>query len=230
MKKSLLIITIILVLFSCNKGDGFLRYPVQLISTEYQSISYPKVYTKYGEITDRTIIEGYIKAWSGQYFYFNTDTVITYPPDAITFKTSDTAIFSSQPGDWGKRVVKKNGGYFYFYMKDTLQGFKRMDNLLNIITSKIGTVKPYYKDSCPVFMGTSCMYEWIYDAHIATGTMERLEFPLLTYKITRTSSGSSTGLARQHYNNVFDPSVLSLLQDGDTLAIQTAKMIYSRRN
>ncbi|RYE27427.1 MAG: hypothetical protein EOP48_34465 [Sphingobacteriales bacterium] len=78
--------------------------------------------------------------------------------------------------------------------------------------------------------GPACTSEWVYDAYVATGTTNRLEFPLLTYKITRRINGIFTGLALQNYNNIFDPTVLSLLQDGDTLAIQTAKRIYERRN
>jgi hypothetical protein len=224
MTKAVIYIVFMVALFSCKKNND---YPIQLISSKHQILSYPKVYTTYGEITNKTISENYIKAWSGEYFYFNIDTTITFTADTITFKKSDTVIFPHQPIDWGKRVVKRNGDYLYFYMVDTLMGYKRADNVLNGIASNIGMVKPFYKDSCP--FGVSCLVEWVYDAYIATGTPNQLEFPFLTYKVTRTVGGSRSGLARK-INNVFDISVLNLLQDGDTLAIQTSKLVYNRRN
>lgn len=218
------------VFISCRKNEIF---PNRLISTSYQVTSSPKVYTRQGEITDPAVIENYIKAWSGNYFFFNRDTAIHYPPDTLVFKTRDTLIFPGYPGPWGKRVVKPGGAYLFFYLPDTLLGYKRMDNVLNTIAANIGVAKPFYQDACPWYMGINgppCTTEWVYDAYMATGATNRLEFPLLTYKITRRTNGFSAGLALQNYNNVFDPSVLNLLQDGDTLAIQTARRVYERRN
>jgi hypothetical protein len=222
---------VIAIFVSCSKDNNF---PAQLVSVKYQVTSSPKVYTRQGEVTGKTVVESYISSWAGNYFFFNTDTVISYPSDTILFKTRDTLIIPHLQGLWGKRVVKANGGYLYFYLSDTLVGNKRTDNVLNNIAANIGISKPFYMDACPWYVGTNgpaCISEKVYDAYIATGTTNRLEFPMLTYKITRrTNNGFSAGLALQNYNNVFDPSVLSLLQDGDTLAIQTARRIYERKN
>ena len=226
MKSFFFCLVIIAICISCRKDEDF---SARLISTKYEITSSPKVYTKNGLVTDKTVVENYLKGWAGNYFFLNVDTTVNYPPDTLVYKSRDTLIFPPS-GIWGKRVVKPGNGYLFFYMTDTLQGYKRMDNVLNSIVSKIGIVKPFYKESCPWYLGSPCMNEWVYDAYIATGNTNRLEFPLLTYKITRTTSNTGTGLARQNYNNVFDPSVLNLLEDGDTLAIQTAKRIYVRRN
>jgi hypothetical protein len=68
----------------------------------------------------------------------------------------------------------------------------------------------------------------VYDAFIATGSIQQLEFPLLTYKLSRNTNLSHVQVTRGNYNNLFNLSVLSLLQDGDTLAIQTSKTVYSK--
>ncbi|MGZ5189420.1 MAG: hypothetical protein ACXWCZ_00290 [Flavisolibacter sp.] len=225
MKSFFISLGIIAIFISCRKDD----YSAHLISTKYEITSSPKVYTKHGQITDKTVIENYIKGWSSNYFFFNIDTSINYRPDTLVFKTRDTLIFPYLQDIWAKRLVKAGGGYLFYYMTDTLLGHKRMDNVLNSIVANIGILKPFYKDAC-FWNNGSCISEWVYDAYVASGTTHGLEFPLLTYKITRSMNGFNTGLAAQNYNNVFDPSVINLLQDGDTLAIQTSRRIYERRN
>ena len=182
------------------------------------------MYTKFGEIIDKAIIAKYVATSTENYFYLNTDTIIKTPQDTITFKSGDTVLFSSN-AIWGTRIAVQKGQYTYFYMTDTLLGYKPMPNPLNYIGSEIGTFKPYVKDACGV--PGPCFFQDVYDAFIATGSRHRLEFPLLTYKITRGINSYHTGLARKNYNNIFDNYVLSLLQDGDTLAIQTSKKIYT---
>jgi hypothetical protein len=78
-------------------------------------------------------------------------------------------------------------------------------------------------------MSSTCFTQWIYDAYIATGSTDVLELPFLTYKITRSANGSNSGLASKNYNNIFDKTVLNLLQEGDTIAVQSAKYIFERR-
>lgn len=227
MRKSLITVALIVVVFSCKKNDVLLTYPARLSLTRHQVLTHPKVYTKYGEITDKSVIENYINTGTSGYFYDNIDTVIVPSHDTITYKSSDTVLIAL-PGAFGIRVVKRNGQYIYLYLTDTLLAYKAMDNVLNNIANNIGVFKPYYRDGCP--SGFPCSYQWVYDAFIATGSQQQLDFPLLTYKITRSINGTSSGLARTDYNNVFDNAVLNLLKDGDTLAIQTAKETYVRIN
>lgn len=224
----LLLIGLILtaIFISCRKNGS---YPAQLISTKFEITSLPRVYSRQGEVTDKLVAENYVKAWAGNYFFFKADTTINTPADTIRFETKDTLVFPHLQGLWGKRVVKSNGQYLLFCLPDTLAWYKRIDNVLYSIADNIGIVKPFHKDACP-YIGANgpCTTEWVYDAYIATGSKDRLEFPLLTYKITRTITGSASGVAAQNYNNVFDPLVLSSLQDGDTLAIQTGRRVYTR--
>lgn len=220
------VVVLFILPISCKKNS---TYPAQLVATKYELTSLPKVYCKYGEVTNKSIVENYINSWVGNYFSFNLDTVIWVRPDTILFETRDRAVFAGG-SFWDRRIVKSTGQYLFFYMTDTLTGFKRPDNVLYPITDKIGIVKPFRIDACPYYPGTNCIYEKVYDAYIATGSTNRLEFPLLAYKITRSQTGFATGVASSAYNNVFDPSVLNLLQDGDTLAIQNARRIYERIN
>jgi hypothetical protein len=223
MKKIVIAIAFIAIVFSCKKNE---QYHPMLVSSKYQVTTYPKMYTKFGELTDKAIIAKYVTTSTDNYFYLNADTIITIPPDTVTYKTGDTVVFSSNT-IWGTRLAIQNGQYTYFYMIDTLIGYKTIENPLDNIASKIGTFKPYYRDACGSPSSGSCPLQEVYDAFIATGSRQRLEFPLLTYKITRSINSYHTGLARKNYNNTFDNSVSNLLQDGDTLAIQTSKRIYT---
>jgi hypothetical protein len=223
MKKIIIAITFIATVFSCKKSE---QYSSMLVSSKYQVTSYPKMYTKFGEVTDKAIIAKYVTTSTDDYFYFNADTIITIPQDTIAYKSGDTVVFSSNT-IWGTRIAIQNGQYTYFYMTDTLVGYKSIQNPLDIIASNIGTFKPYYKDACGSPSSGSCPLQEVYDAFIATGSRQRLEFPLLTYKITRSINSYHVGLARKNYNNTYDNSVVNLLQDGDTLAIQTSKRIYT---
>ena len=85
----------------------------------------------------------------------------------------------------------------------------------------------HYRDACGSPSPGSCPLQEVYDAFIATGSRQKLEFPLLTYKITRSINSYHIGLARKNYNNLFDNSVINLLQDGDMLTIHTSKIIYT---
>ena len=150
MKQTLIIITLISVSFFCKKKVNYpdnTDYPARLISTQYQVVTSPKVYTKSGEITDEATIANYINASTTNYFYMNSNATITAPNDTITYISRDSVVFSTD--NWGTRIAKPNGQYIYFYMSDTLMGYKRMNNVLNNIAENIGIVKPYYKDACP---------------------------------------------------------------------------------
>ena len=228
MKLHLTVVALFTILISCKKNGA---YPAQLVATKYELTSLPKVYCKFGEVTDKSIVENYVKSWAGSYFSFNIDTTIQFPPDTIVFEERDRVVFPA--GSLvDKRVVRSIGQYLFFYMSDTITLLKRPDNVLYAITDKIGIVKPFRKDACPYYIGAngSCNYEQVYDAYIATGSSSRLEFPMMAYKITRRQTGYATGVASSAYNNVFDPTVLNLLQDGDTIAIQNARRTYERAN
>lgn len=218
MAQKALFMSLIVVLISCTKNED---YQSTLVATDYQILAYPKLYTRSGEVTDRSIVDNYIKTARPGYFYMNGDTVITVPADTITFEKADTAYFKPHHS-YGKRIVKRNGPYLYFYMVDTLVGYRTAENVLSNITNNIGIVKPYRRSIC-----TFCSFDLVYDAYIAIGSQRQLQFPLLTYQITRQANGSYYGSARKNYNNVLDLSVLNLLKDGDTLAVQTARRVYN---
>ena len=236
MKQLLFSILIILILFSCKKSNSDLLKPSYVVSNYYQVLTYPKLYTNTGEITDRTIIEHYLNDLGLiriHYFYLQADTIIKAQPDTINFRSGDTVIFS-QPGLFGKRIVKQNGLYKYFYMTDTLIENSRYPGDLDYIDGNIGVFKPYHENFCN---SPACYspYAYVYDAFIASGEWGKLEFPLLTYYMTRNRTVNGikysfpvSTAAKQNYNNVLDNSVLSLLQDTDTLAIQTLKRVYTK--
>jgi hypothetical protein len=228
MKKSLTAIAFLSILISCKKEDQQ-QYPFMLISSRYQVTSYPKVYTRLGEITNRAVADAYLRLPSRNqnHFYFTADTTISIVfSDTITYLSRDTVLFPHLPREWGTRIPKQQGELIYFYMTDTLPGFKIAENPLSAIEKEISIFKPYKLDIC--FNTGICPYQEVYDAFIATGSLQQLEFPLLTYKLTRNTNRSHAEATRWNYNNLFNLSVLNLLQDGDTLAIQTSKTVYSK--
>ena len=225
MKLSLLIILLILTLSTCTKNDDF-GFTSYLTSTKVKVTSYPRVFTKAGEITNKTVIDIYINNWSGNIFFLTSDTILTVPRDTIAFKSKDTILFPTLGYLWGKRVIKQNGNYLFLYMTDTFPIATRFPNVLNNIADNIGIAKPYY-GNCNSPFGGPCSFVMLYDAFVAQGNRTILELPLLTYKITRRINNLNAGIAIQFSKNVFDPSVLSILEVGDTLAIQTGMLTYS---
>lgn len=223
MKKILIAFACLAILFSCKKNE---QYISKLISSNNQVTTYPRLFTKFGEITNRAEIEKFVNTSTDDYFYLGTNSIITTPPDTITYKGGDTVEFTLNTR-WKTRITSRSGEYIYFYMTDTLLGFKTLPNTLDEIATKIAIFKPYLKDACSTpGPPDGCGLQEVYDAYIATGSRERLEFPLLTFQLTRSINQYHRGIARKNYNNIFDKSVLKLLQTGDTLIIQTSKRIY----
>lgn len=220
MKPFLLSITLTFTLFSCKKNDSPASYPITLIANQYQVIGYPKLYTKSGEITDKAIIFRHLNI-PNNFFYFTSDSIITTPNDSIIYRSKDSVTFSRINTD-KERIVKPLDGYTYFYMPDTVVSNKRL-GVKNEITENIGIFKPYYQEACGQ-PNNGCPLEYKYDAFIGTGSHQGIELPFMTYRITREFSSVSV----QYYNNIFNQSVLNLLQDSDTLAVQTLKRIYKR--
>ncbi len=231
MRKIFFVFGLVSILIGCEKDEINYDFPITLISTEYRITSEMKLFTKTGQIMDNLIIDKYLASDSLGYFYSRIDTNLQLgAPDTIIYEYQDTVLFS-EPGLWGKRIPKNNGSYIYFYLTDTLIGFKftmQQNSEFKDIISQIGIHKPYYEDFGPsTGFSPSSMYQRVFDAKIAIGSPNKLEFPLLTYRLSRTKDNYRAGLGRTNYNNVFDSNVINLLESGDTLAIQEAKIIYT---
>ena len=227
-KNSIFFLGLMFLATGCEKEETKYDYPIKLFSTNFTITSGLKIYTKHGQVTDRSIISKYLAFDNNQYFYSNTDTIIqTNNADTIIFEHRDTVIFSEQ-GLWGKRVTKQEGRYMYFYLTDTLIGFKGQDSDLSELINQIGIYKPFYEDIEP--WGDPPSFQRVFDAKIAKGTPSLLEFPLLAYKIIRNTGRSKIEISRKNYNNIFDSTVIDLLETGDTLSIQESKITFKATN
>jgi hypothetical protein len=228
--KKIYFLFFLIISFGCEKEvPEIFSYPSILISREYKIMTEVKLFTKRGQINDKTVIGNYLNKVAPGIFYQNKDAFVPInKPDTLNYYSTDTVLFSI-PGIWGKRVAKQEGSYLFFYMPDTLIGFKSLqqDSEFKSIINGIGIYKPYYNDLH--FYGS--IYQEVFNAFIARGNPNRLEFPQITYRITRRGNNSYyAGYSSKNYNNVFDPNVLKLLQEGDTLAIQEAKIVYLKHN
>jgi hypothetical protein len=230
MRKIISVFGLLTIIFGCEKDEINYNFPITLISTEYKIISELKLFTKTGQIMDNLIIDKYLASNRLGYFYSRIDTNLQLgAPDTIIYEYQDTVLFS-EPGLWGKRIPKNNGNYIYFYLTDTLIGNKTMqqESELKDIINQIGIQKPYFEDYGPsTGLPPFTRFQRVFDAKIAKGSPNKLEFPLLTYLLSRTKDNYRTGFGIKNYNNVFDSNVINLLESGDTLAIQEAKIIYT---
>ena len=226
-------------IFSCSEdetSEPVFEYPLTLKATDYQIKSKIRMFTLNGEVTNQTLINSYIHRpntetsdiWPDSiFFYTNTNTVVdvsTY--STITYTHKDTVIFP-EPGEWGKRVLKKEQSYNHFYLADTLIGFKSGNNAIDNIVNNIGTYKPFYED-LPEY-DDNLKYVRVFDAKIAKGNPEKLEFPNLIYKISRSNASQQFYTKMKHYNNIFDPTVIHQMQVGDTLIVQEVNIIYTKQ-
>jgi hypothetical protein len=222
MKNSILLVGFLLAVSSCSK-DTY-DYPVRLISRDCIIVSEVALFTTDGQISDTAVINNYIRK-NNLVFYSKTGT---HAPlirvDTIEYESKDAVQFLGQ-GFWGKRVPKQVGAYIYFYMQDTIAGYKTIfqTSVFKDIVNNIGIWKPYYKDLPPSAGGD---LQYVFDAYIAKGNPYRLEFPEITYRITRDIYGIKADMTYSNYNNIFDRSVTEFLLEGDTMAIQEAKIIY----
>lgn len=176
--KKLFYLCLLVTVFGCEKEtNDIINYPSILVANEYQVLSDVKLFTRKGQITDNTVINSYLAKDTSGIFYQNKTSYFSKPKtDTLLYQTRDTVIFSL-PGEWGKRLPKQVGDYIYFCMPDTLIGFKTLqqEGPFNEIIRQIGLFKPYYEE---VAIGSN--YQRVFDAFVAKGNAEKLEFPYIT--------------------------------------------------
>ncbi len=228
--KKIFYLFLLLLVAGCEKeADVFFTYPATLVAREYKIVSQVQVFTNQGPITDASVISNYLKKDTTGFFYPVKDAYVPLKyQDTIVYQSKDTVLFNL-PGDWGKRIVKRKGAYLYLYLPDTLIGYNsQMQDFKNVVNN-LGVQKPY-RQEVAVSSPYGSPYVEVYDALIAKGDPNELEFPRINYLITRKRKSSSSGLRVSNYNNVFDPKVIKWLEAGDTLAIQEGKTIYKKLN
>ena len=229
MRPILFLIIIAVCFLACRKSDMQSGYTGLYISKQYKILSSPKMYTKNGEVADRASINQYLNALpAGSVpFFRNIDTVIYPGNDSIRFTTPDSAAIKGF-SRWDKRVVKPQGDYVYLYPLDTLRSLANSNTSpFDEAVSKIGIYKPYYKLTCFGY-GTACISS-SYEAAIAQWQSGKLSLPLMNYSLIHGESNSIFyGTGRSGYNNVFDPSVITVLKDRDTLLVQSFELLFEK--
>jgi hypothetical protein len=236
-----IVLGVLVVLFSivgCEKEDSQeLSYPYSLVLKDYKLTSEVKLFSKFGEIKNKFVIQHYFAQdkYRNHYFYSNVDTIFKLEyADTLTYKSPDTLLFP-EPGLWGKRIFKKVDDYMFFYLTDTLNGAMgsgvRNIDFENVIQN-ICLYKFYLKNTAFPSYNGGISASRVYDARIAKGTPYRLEFPSLSYTVTHRPLGRSyaSSAGYSNINNIFDSNVLKLLKDGDTLAVQTSLKTYVKIN
>lgn len=241
MKNLFFLFIISSVLFACGSDDTpeaepVFDYPVTLRATGYEIKSKIRMYTPNGEVKNQAFINDYVNRppvpetmpADNTLFYIDTNTLVDVSKFGLLNYTHKDTILFDDPEPWNKRIVKKENGYNYFYMRDTLTTLSQQgsNEHLNTIMDNIGTYKPYRK---PFMLGGEPLYWRYYDARIAKGNPNKLEFPNLIYKISTKNNSGYSYTSTKHYNNIFDPSVLNLLQPGDTLLVQEVNIIYTKQ-
>jgi hypothetical protein len=217
--------------FACKKNkptpiEGTITYPVKLVSTTYQLLSTPQLFTKDGEIKDAVLLASHINRNFEVKLYSDLKVKPVFK-DTITYLSKDTVQFSWS-GIWGKRIPKKVGDYTYFYTVDTLRTIGDMNQgTLAEVFNNLGIQKPYHTNACST-SEVNCGQIKTYEAFIATGNTTQIIRPYLSVRLTRGSHYNLQSIQSQ-VNNVFDPASISFMQAGDTLLIQKAQVTYNRQ-
>ncbi len=120
---------------------------------------------------------------------------------------------------WKKRIPRREGGYIFYYMPDTLVGIPFVPQILEFkdIVHIIGVFKPYYKEQFRLPAPGVWTYYDIYEAFVSWKNGQDLVFPSMSFVVSRWD-----------YNNDFDPDVISLLRETDTLAIEQYETVFVR--
>jgi len=229
----------ITILFSCNKEENQLSFPIILVSTDFKVVSDVRLFTFKGEIKDTSVINKYLSVCDSSVFPINKDLSIPVTNrDSIIYLTADTILFSKiwteSYNKLDKRIQKRNDGYLYFYKKDTTYLVKEKGDTDNAeidnIIFNLGIYKPVKEiQDLPHNFGYTYMVKYL-RAYIAKGSYSKLEFPYISYRFTRGIIGFPGGMfysrSSQLYNNKFDPNVINLMKEGDTLAIKESLFVY----
>lgn len=240
MKNFQLCLIFIIILFSCNKEENQFAFPIVLISTDFKVVSDVRLFTFKGEIKDTSIINKYLSVCDSSVFSINKNlTIPVANRDSIIYLTTDTLLFSKKWSEsynkLDKRIQKRNDGYLYFYKKDTTylvkekSFFPSNNDEIDKIIYNLGIYKPVCAiQDLPEKFGYAYVVKYL-GAYIAKGSYSKLEFPFLSYRFTRGVIGFPGifySRSAQLYNNKFDPNVISLMKDGDTLAIKESLVVY----
>ncbi|MBF4514857.1 hypothetical protein IRZ71_00785 [Flavobacterium sp. ANB] len=221
---------------ACNSYDNDIdddeevfNYPSTLKLTQYEILENVRVFTKNGEVKNENLINKFITGggFEPSIFELKGQSSSFEKGDIINYKTKDSVEF-----EWGnskqKLTVKDVGKEVYFYPKDTLTYYYANQGTLDTFFYQMGNYKPYYKkiDMPGNFPDVAVKY---YAAIVASGNPNKLTINSMTYKLIRSSNTQIFGSSQRFVlNNGFDKNVLSLLNQGDTIAVQNTKMVYEK--
>ena len=231
MKKLLLLPAILLAFAACQNDDGepVYTYPSTLELTDVKLTSGVKLYSKHGLITNQNAINKWRERTGFDFFRWDDYASAEFNyTGQVTFQDTDT-LTTPLSAPYDKLVIREQDEYKTFYWRDTMYYQSSPLQTFNTILDNLGALKVYRQHvQSPVSQYGA---DFIYRGLIAKGTPEELTFPHISYAITRRFPGSDiyAFYSEQFYNNAFDPAVISLLQDGDTLAIQEARAVYKKQ-
>lgn len=234
MKKFFLGIFLMLFFVACNSENNenetenvVFSYPSTLKLSQYEILEDVSVFTKNGEIKDANVIKKFITGGDKEPSVFELKGISSSieKESVVNYKTKDSVDF-----DWGyikeKFAAKEVGKEIYFYPKDTL--VYSSEGVLDPFIYQMGNYKPYYKTvNIPGTFPSVAIR--LYSAIVATGNPNKLIFNTMSYKLIRSRNTQIYGQSlRFVLNNGFDKNVLSLLNAGDTIAVQNTRMIFEK--
>lgn len=240
-----LILTILSIACKKNKSDDAVEnsYPETFVAKERRIISYVKVYTKDGEITDQKFLSAHL-ARDYEDFFRETpglmkaelDTVIYLSADSLKIILDGHSSLSNTPGNYDLKAsqiykIKNNGNYTLYSDSKYLTLLKsEQDSILNKGVERFFKHKPFKLEQPPIFgMPYSFIY---YYPFITLKSGTELKFPFVNIKFSQSSGTGKEAIKSEialSVNNEFNEAALSSLRAGDTLAVQTSELIFEKK-
>ncbi|MFP9114999.1 hypothetical protein ACLI1A_13765 [Flavobacterium sp. RHBU_3] len=231
MKKFFLSAMAAIAFYSCNSDDdngSQDSYPSTLHLSSYSYTTGVKLYSKYGEVTDQQAINRWRDGYGETFFVWENygeipidNAMIT----EITFTHPDT-ITTNYVGPYRKLVVREEHGYKFCYFVEPILDITQLYPLENIYNN-MGVFK--YTSIYESLPSTDQYVRKTEGGLVLKGNTNRLELSRLTYAVNRSDSTAWYYKIAGITDNAFDPEVINMLYDGDTIAIQEAKMVYTKQ-
>lgn len=208
------------------------QYPSNLVFTQSEILDNVKVYTKNGQINDPSVVEKFISdAVEKNIFKDKIGNEKNLNNEVEIIFESKESISIRQFGQWTKFSVSYQKDKNFIAPKDTVKFILPEQSNLEVLKleANIGLFKGYLVTTrLPWVPGDQQFFYEVktFNKTLFWGNPNKIIFNGMSYKIKL-----NTGLVAFHNflsNEGFDKNAISLLNIGDTIAVQNKKQVYER--
>ncbi len=243
MKNVLTLTLSVFALFvSCKKDKPEESHSQTFVAKERRITSYVKVYTKDGEVTDQKLLSSFL-AKDYEDFFRESPGIMKAEPDTIIYLSADSvkivldghSSLSNTPTSNHIKSsqiyrIKKEGSYSFYSDSKYLPLLTPVpDSIFKNGAERFFKHKPFKLDQPPIFGVPGSTY---YYPFVVFESANELKFPFVNLKLTQARTVNNFTYSNEvalRVNNEFNAVMLGSLQVGDTLAVQTAELVFERK-